>query len=235
MDPLQIDDTFNDNDTLHDTFNGGSHNTTPDWLDDDNDDDPYDSDGSNNNDEDTEDDTHDTNEDLIDNETGGDDTEDDLHELEDDDDTPFLGHDDKNNDKNNEKHHGSNDSPTTDRLVVPDFTLTPPSPQAEAKLSPLTSGPKGGLRDNERQRPFPLVPKAPRARAPKVSPPFFRLASAHYRSGKSGRQFANRMFTNWSSLKARSRAVQRGPKGAGVDQAEGCIRPTKMRRIVGDQ
>jgi hypothetical protein len=226
MDPLHIDDALND---FHDT----THDKKPTKFLGREDDDDNDQDYNNDDDDDTDendDDDLDEIEDDIEND------HDDDPENDDDDGTPLRGDDDEvtetqdldgNVDK---KPLNSNGSSVMNRLFTPQFTFTPPSPQAgNVTPGPLRFGHKADFVNHETKSTSLRVPDAPKVSSPKDLPGFFRLPPTYHQSGKSGERFANRMFTKWTSLKARMGTIHKQPKVADS------IRPTKLRRVVGDR
>jgi len=251
MDPLHIDDNPNDSDEPNDTIRMMPTVWVDDLNDSDNDhdnddtkdDDDTDYEDNDTGDDDDVDDDHDTDYDN-DTENDGYDSEYDAHDFEnddddslrtDDEDSPLRTDDDEPQDLDprvDQKHLISNDNTIMNRMLMPHFTFTPPSPQIGGDTpQPLRFGHKDDFANNVTRSPYLRVPEVPRGSSATDSPPFFRLAPASQQPGNSGEQFAKRMFTKWNSLRSRRRAVHMGLEGVAINDGTG-IRPTKMRRIV---
>jgi len=186
---------------------------------------------------------HDTDYDN-DTENDGYDSEYDAHDPEnddddslrtDDDDSPLRTDDDETQDLDprvDQKHLISNDKTIMNRMLMPLFTFTPPSPQIGGDApQPLRFGHTDDFANHVTRSPYLRVPEVPRGSSSTDSPPFFRLAPASQQPGNSEEQFAKRMFTKCNSLRSRRRAAHMGFEGVAFNDGTG-IRPTKMRRIV---
>jgi hypothetical protein len=216
------------------------------------------------NDYDYDDDNDDTNDgddtDYEDNDTGDDDDADDDYDTDDNYDTEDDGYDSENDndslrtddndsplrtddehepqdlDENvDQKHLSSNEDTIMNRILMPHFTFTPPSPQVGGdRPQVLRFGHEDDFPSFATRSPYLRVPEASRATSSADSPPFFRLAPAYQQPGNSGEEFANRMFTKWNSLKSRRRVVHKGSREFVPDDGTG-FRPTKLRRIVEEE
>ena len=224
MDPLHIDDNAPEHDTSQNIDDTAPRMTEDaDDDDDDNDHDYYD-DTSNDNEGDYDDD---------------DETKAVNGNVADDGDRPISDNDEEdpqrqNRDERIDKvHHTSNEQMITTQLPIPDFTFTPPSPRVEAVSTSPRFGQEGSFVTHEMTNRSLRVSESSPANSSQDSPTFFPLAPTPQQRGKSGEQFAKRMFTMWNSLKAGVRAMRQTPQG-GIRQAEATTRPTKLRRIVPD-
>jgi hypothetical protein len=157
----------------------------------------------------------------------------------DNDDSPLRDYDDDEpqdlDEHVDQKHLISNEDTIMNRMLTPHFTFTPPSPQVgDDRPQLLRFGHEDDFANYVSRSPYLRVPEAPRGTSLTDSPPFFRLAPADQQPGKSGEQFASRMFTKWNSLKSRRRAVHKGSRDFVPDDGTG-FRPTKLRRIVEEE
>jgi hypothetical protein len=195
------------------------------------------------NDDDTDDD-HDT-DDNNDTENDGYDSENNDYDSENDgndslrtdnDDSPLRDYDDDEpqdlDDHVDQKHLISNETTIMNRMLMPHFTFTPPSPQVgDDRPQLLRIGHEDDFANYVTRSPFLRVPEAPRGTSSADSPPFFRLAPVSEQPGKSGEEFANRMSMKWNSLRSRRRAVHKGSRDVVPDDGT-YFRPTKLRRIM---
>jgi hypothetical protein len=257
-----INDNANDFDDIHDTIRmmptRGADDDLNDYDDDPNDFD-YDADNDDTKngddtdyedndiwDDDETDDDHDT-DDKYDTENDDYDSKNDDYDPEndndslrtDDNDSPLRTDDDDElqylDEHVDQKHISSNEDTTMNRILMPHFTFTPPSPQVGGdRPQVLRFGHKDDFANFLTRSPYLRVPEASRATSSADSPPFFRLAPAYQQPGNSGEEFANRMFTKWNSLKSRRRVVHKGSREFVPDDGTG-FRPTKLRRIVEEE
>lgn len=223
--PLHIEDTSHDSHDTDDDFDDAAPILR---IRDDDGHNDYDDDSGNDNDNDTSDDDDETHDD--DDDYGNDVDCITLRDYDDGNDVEAKGSDEVID----QKYHISNDFTIMTRPFLPELTLTPPSPGVIGAVSrPLRFGHKDDFSNYRTRSPFLRVPDPPQASSLKESPTFFRLLPAYHQNGKSGEDFAKRMSTKWTSLKRRRRAVHVAPTGGGSNQTED-IRPTRLRRIVGD-
>jgi hypothetical protein len=202
------------------------------------------------NDDDTDDDhdtddNNDTENDGYDSENNDCDSKNDDYDSENDgndslrtdnDDSPLRDYDDDEpqdlDDHVDQKHLISNETTIMNRMLMPHFTFTPPSPQVgDDRPQLLRIGHEDDFANYVTRSPFLRVPEAPRGTSSADSPPFFRLAPVSEQPGKSGEEFANRMSTKWNSLRSRRRAVHKGSRDVVPDDGT-YFRPTKLRRIM---
>jgi hypothetical protein len=232
------DDDPNDYDYDYDDDNDDTKNgNDTDYEDNDTGNDDADNDHDTDDNYDTEDDGHHSENDDYDFKNDDYDSENENDSLRtDDNDSPLRSddeHEPQDLDENvDQKHLSSNEDTIMNRILMPHFTFTPPSPHVGGdRAQVLRFGHKDDFANHVARSPYLRVPEVPRGSSSTDSPPFFRLAPASQQPGKSGEAFANRMFTKWSSLKARIRAGHRVLKDVVPDDGTG-FRPTKLRRIV---
>jgi hypothetical protein len=234
------DDDLNDYDYDNDHDNDDTKDDDTDYEDNDIGDDDTDDDHDTDDNDDTQDDGYHSENDDYDSKNDGYDSENDNDSLRTyDNDSPLRTDDEDEPQDLDEQvdqiHLSSNEDTIMNRILMPHFTFTPPSPQVGGvRPQLLRFGHKDDFANFVTRSPYLRVPEASRATSSADSPPFFRLAPAYQQPGNSGEEFANRMFTKWNSLKFRRRAVHKGSKEFVPDDGTG-FRPTKLRRIVEEE
>jgi len=184
---------------------------------------------------DTGDDEDDT-DDNDDTQDDGYDSENDNDSLRNDDNDSPLRTDDEDEPQDldehvDQKHLSSNGDTIINRMLMPDFNFTPPSPQVGGDRPQLLRfGHTDDFANYLTRSPHLRVPEVPRGTSSADSPPFFRLAPASQQPGKSGEQFVSKMVTERTSFRSRRRAVHKGSRDVVPDDGTG-FRPTKLRRI----
>jgi len=157
----------------------------------------------------------------------------------DDNDSPLRTHDETEpqdlDEHVDQKHLSSNEDTIMNRMLMPDFTFTPPSPQVGGdRPQILRFGHTDDFANYLTRSPQLRVPEAPQGTSSADSPPFFRLAPASHQPGKSGEQFISRMDMKRTTPKSRRLAGHMGSRDVIPDDGTG-LRPTKLRRIVEEE
>jgi hypothetical protein len=184
------DDDPNDYDYDYDDDNDDTKNgNDTDYEDNDTGNDDADNDHDTDDNYDTEDDGHHSENDDYDSENENDSL------RTDDNDSPLRSddeHEPQDLDENvDQKHLSSNEDTIMNRILMPHFTFTPPSPHVGGdRAQVLRFGHKDDFANHVARSPYLRVPEVPRGSSSTDSPPFFRLAPASQQPGKSGEAFA---------------------------------------------